>query len=76
MTEERKVTVQKLEQTDLWSLRDKYGQHTYCFDCLQPLAVGDTIVKILVHTWQRPRLYHSRCFNGAKARDPVDGNQK
>jgi hypothetical protein len=75
MTEERKITVQRLEQTDLWTLRDKYGQHVYCYDCLAPLAPGDTIVRILVHTWQKPRLYHDRCFNRARARDPIPAAQ-
>jgi len=84
MTEERKITVQRVEQSDLWSLRDKYGQHAYCYDCRQPLGVGDTIVKIRVRSWQKARLYHDRCFNRsmdrdsvpAKAQDPAEGNQK
>lgn len=76
MTEERKITVQRLEQTDLWSLRDKYGQYAYCYDCRQPLGPGDVIVKVKVRSWQKARLYHSRCFNRPGRQDPVEENQK
>lgn len=64
MEEQKKVTIIRLEQTDVWGLRQEYGQNAFCFKCQLPLGPGDTIVKVRAReTWHRPRLYHARCFN-------------
>jgi hypothetical protein len=72
MTEDRKITIQRLEQTDLWALHQDYGQNVFCFRCRKPLAPGDTIVKVLNRVRVLRRLYHARCFNGAQGKDPAE----
>lgn len=73
-TEDGKITVQRLEQSDIWQMRRDYGQHAYCYQCSKVLAPGDLIVKVrtipratMRESSRRalPRLYHAKCFNGS-----------
>lgn len=69
MTEDRKITVQRLEQSDIWALRQDYGQNAFCLRCSKTLAPGDTIVKVRSKVYGRPRLYHAKCFNGSRGKE-------
>ncbi len=66
--EDRKIVVQKLEQSDVWVLRQDYGQYAYCCRCSKVLAPGDTIVKVKSPLRRLPALYHSRCFNSSRGK--------
>lgn len=64
---ENKVTIMRLEQTEIWQLRKDYGECPFCCGCHKPLAPGDLIVKVRSFAnWRLPRLYHSACFGSAR----------
>ena len=66
---ENKVTIMRLEQTEIWQLRYDYGACPFCCACRKPLVPGDLIIKVRgLKNWRLPRLYHSACFKGSGAR--------
>jgi hypothetical protein len=61
--EDRRIVVQKMEQSDIWALRGEYGQNPYCYGCSRGIEAGQIIVKVHMRLSRLPRIYHDRCFN-------------